>query len=1269
MNKPHPNPCSIWVKPLFLLRTWLFLLLLSALGTIQSANAQTHGLTSTWSMAPNNATFMNTTNHLTRGMTYNPATGHLLVVSRTPTATQTNAIYVLDSTTGATLGTLPFDSGLITGGTFPINMVGVTTDGVIYVCNLTTDSTNVTSGPFKLYRWANESASPTLAYTGDPSFLNTNGASPRRFGDSMAVRGTGAGTQILLGTLNQTVSLLTTADGATFTAKSITTDGEVSDTRWGLAWGAGDTFWAKQASKNLKRFSLNIAAGTATVTQSILLPTYPGGSVVAIGGPLDIDLTRNLVAVVDTTNHKLRVYDISNPASAVQTDWTRDMPAANANGNGVGAVYMKNGLLFALETNDGIRAYTVQDGVVVPPQVALQPTSPPSSVWEGAYWSLTTSALGTPPLTYQWQRNGVDVPDKTSPVLEFNITTNDAGSWRLVVANSSGSVTSSAVTIPNPVSGNATAQVTNIWDILPLTRQYVGTNYTEYGIAINPVNTNVIVLTKANPTNMIVVLDPRTGAEKYYIDYSPLLPLSSAWNKVDVADDGTIYLCNLTGNTTTAPFRIDALMNDGPNPTLYETGRALYEGDPGNGVTTFDVVWGITMSVRGSSTNAQILLGSGSYNKSSRTVAILQADSSGVFTSTPVTVADAPDKFGRLGLDWGPGTNTFWAKSAATTLILVEFDINNGTGFVKKSFPLTGSRSVPSSVTGIKYDRNFNLLAGLQNGSPPSPVSVPIYNVANVDAGPLWVDQELYKTYNAEVNYQGNVDFANGYLVAMGGNNGIKAFKVKSDFVPRPVIVSQPAGGVWFDNASSPTISVVADANTALTYQWYRDTELLVGETRPSLTVTNITASQAGNYWVRVSSGDSYLDSKPATLSVVPLYNTAQMTNIWSVQAGTRPYLNTYYYDYGMSFNPATSNILVASCVKTNPTPVVIGVMDALTGADKWVLNVDAIDMNSSINRYVNKIGVADDGVVYAGNRTTSPTTVPFVVYRWANDQPDTVATEAFRGDPFATMAPNKNCGWTMEVRGAGVNTEIMMSTSASNVVSILKTTDGSTFTANEILVPGVPNSFCRLGICFGAGNTFWAKAWQGDGGQLRLVQYDLAAKTGTVLKTYTNVSSTMTTVAYNDTLKFLGGIARDDQKNMMLYNVADLESGPVLLDQEVFPTYNPSIEANGALDFGGNTYLFGLNENNGVMAMLINPDYVPSVKPFSILSTTATGNTLTITWKAETGATYQVQQVSALGGSWENVGSPIVATGTTASYSETIVPGPRFYRVRSQNP
>jgi len=780
-------------------RSLVLLLLGAGLSTVLSARAQSYQLGPLWSLAPGEVPFLDT-GHLTRGLAYNPTTGHVLVPSRTGTA----AVHILDGDTGAELGALPFDDTVVTGGNFAVNMIGITADGVIYVGNLTVDVQ--VNGPFKLYRWADETAQPELAYEGDPSDAD-EAAYNRRFGDSLALRGTGAGTQILLGTRDRNVALLTTEDGITFTAKKIVTDGAAEDTRWGLAWGAGDTFWAKQAGGNLKQFALDATGGTATLAR-----TVTG----IVGAPLFLDAVRGLLGIVEagsaaTGNHKLRLYDISDPAAPLLQDAAQDFPGGYPNGNLTGAVALHEGKLFALESNNGMLAFTLNE-VYLPPAIAVQPAN--ATVWEGAEnYTFTVGVTGTKPLTYQWRLNDADIPGATAPTLTLaKVSAASEGSYSVVVSNASGTATSAnaALTV---LPSNATPQVENIWNVLAGTRPYLTSGYKEYGVAINPLTTNVVVVTRLSPTNRIAVLDIETGEHKHDIDYSGLT-LYGGMNKVDIADDGTIYICNVTGDTMTTPFTIYALSDDSPYPAEQ---WLAFSGDPGNGMTVPNIGWGANIDVRGGGLDTEILIGGGKWSATpieSQTVAILKPDENYAFTSTTVTVPDAPQNMFRFGLAWGPGNNTFWVKANANSLHLIEFDLATGLGTIKATYPTTGPRSVPASVTGIKYDAATGLLAGLRNGSPPAPVSVPVYDVKDIEAGPLWVDNELFATYNADIEFQGNVDFAAGYLVALGVNNGLKAFRIDASYVP-----PGDSFNILSVKSDAGTVTIEWEASAGVSYQ------------------------------------------------------------------------------------------------------------------------------------------------------------------------------------------------------------------------------------------------------------------------------------------------------------------------------------------------------------------------------------------------------------------------------------------------------------------
>ena len=80
------------------------------------------------------------------------------------------------------------------------------------------------------------------------------------------------------------------------------------------------------------------------------------------------------------------------------------------------------------------------------PTITQQPVS--ATVMEGGTATFTVTATGTPSPSYQWEKNGVAMSGATSPALTLSgVSTNDSGSYRVVVSNSAGSVTSEAATL------------------------------------------------------------------------------------------------------------------------------------------------------------------------------------------------------------------------------------------------------------------------------------------------------------------------------------------------------------------------------------------------------------------------------------------------------------------------------------------------------------------------------------------------------------------------------------------------------------------------------------------------------------------------------------------------------------------------------------------------------------------------------------------------------------------------------------------------------
>lgn len=397
-----------------------------------------------------------------------------------------------------------------------------------------------------------------------------------------------------------------------------------------------------------------------------------------------------------------------------------------------------------------------------------------------------------------------------------------------------------------------------------------------------------------------------------------------------------------------------------------------------------------------------------------------------------------------------------------------------------------------------------------------------------------------------------------------------------------PPSISVPPAGRTIFAGESAHFSVVADGTPPLTYQWRLNGAILSDATKSTFTLSNVATDQAGDYSVVITNAAGAITSVVATLTVEPAMNVGGWKLLWSLAPYSRPYLttNSLPYERGMAHNPVTRRLLVAS--RNGPH---VYALDAGTGADQHELSVSGV---SGGTYALLMIGVADDGVVYAGNLTTAGTTTAFKLYRWANDESVTVPVVAYSGDPGA--GNSQRWGDTLDVRGAGASTQVILGSRAGNVVAVLTTTDGTNFTSRLIAVADAPTGAFGLGMGFGVGNTFWGKATSQN---LRQVSFDLVAGTGTTIRSHgsSDVPASVAPLGVDTALGVLGGVnvaAAGAGNNFRLYNLAP--AIPVLIVSTNFASDNENTASGtGAVDFDYDR-AFALGANNGLVALQLLP-------------------------------------------------------------------------------
>ncbi len=413
-------------------------------------------------------------------------------------------------------------------------------------------------------------------------------------------------------------------------------------------------------------------------------------------------------------------------------------------------------------------------------------------------------------------------------------------------------------------------------------------------------------------------------------------------------------------------------------------------------------------------------------------------------------------------------------------------------------------------------------------------------------------------------------------------------------------ITSQPTPTTQTLLAESTALfSAVANGASPLVYQWYYFgtnnvfTNAVAGATNATLALTKITSNSVGNYALFVTNAFGSVWSSNVTMAaVLPLYNTAQATNLWTLPLGSRSYLSTntiLNLERGLTFNPATTNLLLASRGQVSGFCVVS--LNPLTGAENYFLDTNGI---SGGTFPINMIRAANDGAVYAANLTTAANTTAYRVYRWADDNSATVPTLSFIGDPGFGVAPGLRWGDNLALRGAGNDTQILLASATGTNVALLTTTDGGlSFTSQIIPISGVATNFAQYGLTFGPGtNTFWAK---NRGTNLYLVTFDISTLTGSAAYTYTNSPNLFRAVSTDSGNRWLAGVANESPDTMRLYDVSVLTNSPVLADQEILGTAMGLTDSTIPADstFWDNQYVFTLDPYNGISAFSIDNSFV----------------------------------------------------------------------------
>jgi hypothetical protein len=1295
--KSHPGDAA---RPrLFRLRSLLQLLLLPLmLCAAAQASAQTYALTNVWYVPTNvlGAANIIVNGDNNRALAYDAISNQVFVSSRQGSA-PAPGIQVLDGATGATLGLM--DKTGVSGGSIQVlNQIRVADDGAIYAANWTAP----TPASFvKIYRWANWLSVPTVAYAGHAT-SNTATAGgfnlgATRVGDSMAIRGAGANTQIILpvgvGGVTATTNFLffTTTDGLNFSNHILTVSGFTGSGSgiYGISFYTNNTFLIRLSGATgnnllLVQYPANIGSlgegpVAGTVLGSFALPSVLSTAAhidyksAGPGGFLAVMSPQNAGGASAAAQVALYLDPVLGNGPCPVQQATTNYPHLASNGNLAGAVALGgptfSQFIYSLDCNNGVRCSAI---VTIPPQPPTISTQPVGLTGNGAYapYTLSVTANGFCPLVYQWQASTnnttnassfVNIPGATAST--YTIATASTNYYRVFITNTIAPAVTSAVVQVAVKAAVSNAAVSQLWRVPAGTAGYtafLNADNNGRGIAYDT-NSQRVVVSYVNAA-AAYVLDANTGALLGSLSTSGLATGAGAVFNIDqvgIADDGAVYTCNLS--VAPSGFQNPVVINRWSSPTVGATPIAAYNGVP-SGVGER---YGDNMAVRGAGPNTQILLASSSSPISGvgpGTNVLLFTTSDGTnFNALSIGVTGVPNGFANSGIAFGDG-DSFWAKSYNGNLFKIGFDPLTGSNYVMFSYS-----AVPNTTMGLAVDPTLSILATIVQSDVPDDVQ--LFQLTGSAAPPVLFHQGLMSN-NANVNANGAVVMKAKRLYALDVNNGILALNYDVPVATPPAITTPPASVTAYTNAAA-YFSVVASGTLTLNYQWRSNGIPISGATASTYVFANPPLSASGSLYdvVVQNTAGSVTSTPPAVLTVKAPVLSPVVTNMWSAAPNSISSIPTLddstYIARGLAFDPLTGRLLIADHFN-------IFALDATNQTYLENLNVAGVPDVGLSSWVFGQIRVADDGAVYACNiqdETFRPNTL--CITRWSDATSGASLYSAWGGftgaDPSGS---SERMGDTMAIRGGGADTQILMGTTAARKVVLFTTLNGLDFTPVVIEVTNAPIGFASGGVAFGAGtNTFWAKG--GAGYNLREVTFDLNDPTKAyVSKSFTaatQVPNTMTGLGVDTARNVLVGVNFDNTPDdLELFLLSGNSNPPALVHQAFFPSANANVSLYSAVDIKY-PWAFGLDVNNGIVALNYG---APAAPPVTITSVTRSGSNTTINWNnCFEGHSYQVEYKNLLSDlTWTPIGAPVPTSGPTGTFIDTTATGDtRFYRVVTQ--
>jgi hypothetical protein len=524
---------------------------------------------------------------------------------------------------------------------------------------------------------------------------------------------------------------------------------------------------------------------------------------------------------------------------------------------------------------------------VVAPTITTQPNA--VSVQAGGAASFSVSVSGTAPFTYLWKKDGAAIAGATSSTFTINSTaSSDAGSYSVVVTNSVGSASSSAVTLTLVITITAPTITTQ-----PSAASVTAGNAASFSVVASGTSPFTYQWKKdgtsisgATSSTYSISSTSTSDAGSYTV-----VVTNSAGSATSDAATLTVAAAVVAPTITTQPSSSSVTAGSAASFTVVASGTAPLtyqwkkDGTSISAATSSSYSISSTSSSDAGSYTVVVTNSAGSATSNAATLTVAAAVISPTITTQPnaasvqsggsagfsvVASGTAPLSYQwrKDGTPISGATNSTYTVSSATVINAGNYTVvvNNGAGSVTSNSATLTVVSTSNTLSIVTQPTSASILLGqnatfsaLADGAAPLK-----YEWKKDGASIAGATGSTLRLVNVTAAQAGS------YSVLVTSSSGSVTSNSATLTVNSPLTISgnptSRSAAIGDALASAFSVTATAASGVTLTYQWRKDGVNITGATSATLGLTSITASDFGTYSVTVSSPTGTITSSPAAL-------------------------------------------------------------------------------------------------------------------------------------------------------------------------------------------------------------------------------------------------------------------------------------------------------------------------------------------------------------------------------------------------------------------